>query len=368
LSAPAATPAADLRAVGAAFGLGQLIAAAPHGSGHIHDTYRALLDRAPGGEALLQRINERVFAQPELVMANIERVTAHLRAKVDEVPDAERRALALLPAAAGGYTWRDPRGGLWRAFRFIAGAHAPERAERPDQARQAALAFARFQRDLADLPPPRLHETLREFHHTPRRYADFAASARADPAGRAAGAAPEIDFAHSRESLAARLHPAWLEAALAGRVTHNDTKLNNVLFDDRSGEALCVIDLDTVMPGLPLHDFGDLARFALIGEEDRRDVERIAVSEELFQALAEGWTVGSGPEVSSDLRHLVAAAQVMTYECGLRFLTDHLAGDTYFKIQRPGQNLDRARAHFALVRALESDEERLQRFCEKLAR
>ncbi len=361
-------PAAELLAVGAAFGLGELIEAAPHGSGHIHDTYRARFEGAPGGEALLQRINERVFPEPGLLMANIERVTAHLRARLGDSPDAGRRGLTLLPAAAGGFTWRDPRGGLWRAFRFIAGAHASERVERPAQARQAALAFARFQRDLVDLPPPPLHETLRDFHHTPRRFADFAAAATADAEGRAASAGPEIDFAQRRESLAALLHPAWLEATRSGRVTHNDTKLNNVLFDDGSGEPLCVVDLDTVMPGLPLHDFGDLARFALIGEEDRLDLEQIAVSEELFQALAQGWAAGSAPDARQDLHHLVTATQVMTFECGLRFLTDHLTGDTYFKIHRRGQNLDRARAHFALVRVLERDEDSLRRYCDKLAR
>ena len=358
-------PPPDFRAIGAAFGFSGLFSAAAHGSGHIHDSFLARYARGPaGGEVLLQRFNERVFPDPGRVMENVLRVTEHLRAQLGGEPDAERRALTVLPAASGGVTWRDAQDRLWRAFVFIAGAHSREGAAQAGDARLAAFAFARFQRALADLPAPRLHETLADFHHTPKRLAALAAAVVADPCGRAAGAAPEIDFALGHQPLAGLLHQAWEAATAAGRVTHNDTKLNNVLFDDRTGEALCVVDLDTVMPGLPLHDFGDLARFALLPAEDERDLARVAVSLPLFEELARGWILGMGPAWErAELGLLPTAARVMTLECGMRFLTDFLAGDVYFKTGRPAQNLDRARAHFQLVRRLEETEPELLRRC-----
>ncbi len=364
MSPQPAPDAAGFRALGRVFGFaGELLAAAPHGAGHIHDTFLARFERGPaGGAAILQRINERVFPDPERLAENIVRVTAHQRAKLAGEADAERRALRVLPAEDGRGWWRDADGAAWRAYAWIPGTRPPGALDPLAEARQAALAFARFQRQLADLGPPRLHETIPDFHHTPRRFAAFAAAVDADACGRAAGAAAEIDYGARREPLAGALLDAWRRGLLVERVTHNDTKLNNVLFDERDGKALCVIDLDTVMPGLPLWDFGDMVRSALLPVEDERDPAKLTASVEVFGALASGYVEGLGELLlPAERERLVLAAQLLVYECGLRFLTDHLQGDVYFKIHRPGQNLDRARAHFAMLRWLIAREDALQR-------
>jgi hypothetical protein len=346
---------ADLSAAGGLFGFeGPLIEARPHGSGHIHDTFLVRFARGPaGGAAIVQRINERVFADPGRLMENITRVTAHLAARLAGTPDAERRALSVIPTLRGAGYGRDASGAAWRAYRWIAGTRSFDALATPGQARSAALAFARFQRQVADLPPPRLHETLPDFHHTPKRFAALVAATERDPHHRATAAAPAIAFALGEERLAGALHRDWQDGLLVERITHNDTKLNNVLFDEVTGEPLCVVDLDTVMPGLPLWDFGDLARSTLLPEEDERDLGKIAASTEIFAALVAGYAAGLGDRLlPAERERLVLAAEVLTLECGLRFLTDHLLGDVYFKTHRPGQNLDRANAHFALVRSL----------------
>jgi hypothetical protein len=355
--------AADLRAAGGLFGYeGELIHAGPHGSGHIHDTFLVRFARGPtDGAAILQRINERVFSDPDRLMDNIERVTTHQAARLAGAPDAGRRALTLIPTRHGAAYGRDANGAAWRAYRWIARTRSFDVLASAGQARSAALAFARFQRQVADLPPPRLHETLPDFHHTPRRFAACAAAVERDPHNRAAAAGPAIAFALAQEPLAGAIHRDWQEGLLVERITHNDTKLNNVLFDEASGEPLCVVDLDTVMPGLPLWDFGDLARSTLLPEEDERDLGKIAASPEIFGALAGGYAAGLGDRLlAAERERLVLASEVLTLECGLRFLTDHLQGDVYFKIQRPGQNLDRANAHFALLRSLGEREHQLQ--------
>lgn len=349
----------DLGAAGAIFGYdGALIQARPHGSGHIHDTFLVRFARGPGGgAAILQRINERVFADPDRLMDNIARVTAHQAAQLAGAPDAGRRALAVIPTLQGASYGRDESGAAWRAYRWIAGTRSFDALASLDQARSAALAFARFQRQVADLPPPRLHETLPDFHHTPMRFAACAAAAERDPYNRAAAAAPTVAFALGEGRLAGALHRDWQAGLLVERITHNDTKLNNVLFDEVSGEPLCVVDLDTVMPGLPLWDFGDLARSTLLPEEDERDLAKIAASPEIFGALVAGYAAGLGDRLlPAERERLVLAGEVLTLECGLRFLTDHLLGDVYFKTHRPGQNLDRANAHFALLRSLRERE------------
>jgi len=353
----------DLRSAAGLFGFsGDLLEAAPHGSGHIHDTYLVRFERGPAaGTAILQRLNERVFADVDRLMDNIARVTAHQAVRLTGMPDAARRALTLIPTLDGAAYARDASGAAWRAFRWIAGTRSFDALASLDQARSAALAFARFQRQVADLPPPRLHETLPDFHHTPKRFAACAEAADRDPHDRAAAAAPTIALALGEERLAGALHRDWQEALLVERITHNDTKLNNVLFDELTGEPLCVVDLDTVMPGLPLWDFGDLARSALLPEEDERDLGKIAASPEIFGALVAGYAAGLGDRLlPAERERLVLASEVLTLECGLRFLTDHLQGDVYFKTQRPGQNLDRANAHFALLRSLREREDPLQ--------
>lgn len=346
--------------IGRAFALhGEVVAAVPHGSGHINDTYAVTVSQAGAPvRYVFQRINHRIFTDVPALMDNILRVTSHQQARLaaTATADASRRALTVIPARDGRPFVRDERGGWWRAYLFIEQARTYDKIETPAQARTAARAFGEFQRLLADLPGRRLHETIPAFHDTPRRHANFEAAAQADAAGRAAGCADDLAFARGRAPLARTLADLFAAGLVPERVTHNDTKLNNVMLDDATGAGVCVIDLDTVMPGLSLYDFGDMVRSATnAAAEDETDLEKVVARPEIFAALAEGFLAGAGAALNDAERaHLVVAGQVITYEIGLRFLTDHLQGDVYFKIKRPGHNLDRARNQFALLRSLES--------------
>jgi hypothetical protein len=332
--------------------------ATPYGSGHINDSYCAIFEhRGATTRYLLQRINHHIFKNPVTLMENIERVTAHLGAQVADDPDHDRRALRLIPPRAGGVLHVDAEGNYWRAYQFIGNATTYNSVQSPDQAFQAARAFGEFQRMLADLPPPRLHDTIPDFHHTPKRFAALEQAIGSDVAGRAAGATPDIEFALARKSLAPRL----VEAGLPERVTHNDTKINNVLLDDATGAGTCVIDLDTVMPGLAAYDFGDMVRTATSpAPEDERDLDRVNMEFPLFEALARGYLSSAGAFLTpAEKESLAFAGKLITFEIGIRFLTDYLSGDTYFKVHREGHNLDRCRAQFKLVQSIEFQEDRM---------
>jgi aminoglycoside phosphotransferase (APT) family kinase protein len=338
---------------------GEVVAAVPHGSGHINDTFAVTVSQA--GTAvryIFQRINHRIFTDVPALMDNILRVTSHQQARLAATgaDDASRRSLTVIPARDGKPYVRDNGGAWWRAYLFIERALTHDKIESAAQARTAAQAFGEFQRLLADLPGGRLSETIPAFHDTPRRYATFEAAAQTDVAGRAAGCADDVAFARSKEPLARTLTDLLAAGLVPERVTHNDTKLNNVMLDDDTGAGVCVIDLDTVMPGLSLYDFGDMVRSATnAAAEDETDLTKVVARPEIFAALAEGFLAGAGAALNDVERaHLVVAGRVITYEIGLRFLTDHLRGDVYFKIKRPGHNLDRARNQFALVRSLEA--------------
>jgi len=309
---------------------------APHPVGHINDSY---VVAAGEQQYLLQRINTNVFKDPAAMMENIVRVTAHLRAK--RMP-----TLTLIPTHDGA-PCRADGSGVWRMYTFIAGTRSFDVVDGPDRAREAARAFGEFQRALADLPPPRLHDTIPDFHNTPKRFATFRDALKANRANRAAAAKREIDFALSHESLARAL----VDLRLPERVTHNDTKINNVLFDEKTQHAVCVVDLDTVMPGLALYDFGDLVRTAATrAAEDERDLSRVMFERPMYDALVEGYLEAAGDMlVDAEKENLALAGRVITYETGLRFLTDHLNGDAYFKVHRAGHNLDRCRTQFRLV-------------------
>jgi Ser/Thr protein kinase RdoA (MazF antagonist) len=340
---------------------GRFTGAEPWGSGHINDTYRIAYDNGTK-HFILQRVNHHVFRQPVELMDNIRRVTAHLQEKLAGTPDVARRVLMLVPTRDGRPFVQDPTGGYWRAYRFIEGAQTFQVVESPAQARAAAQALGQFQRLLADLPPPRLHDTIPDFHHTPKRYAALEAVLVADPCNRAAAAKREIEFARQRESIVGTL----LALNLPERVTHNDTKLNNVLFDTTTGEALCIVDLDTVMPGLALYDFGDMVRtICCRAAEDERDLAKVRLDRDLFTVLAGGYLAEASVFLTPvERQHLAFAGQLITFELGLRFLTDHLQGDTYFKIHRPSHNLDRCRTQFALVASMEQQEDAMQRVVE----
>lgn len=336
---------------------GGFLGASRLGSGVINDTWLAEFHDAPS--VVLQRVNRAVFTDAEAVMANIERVDAHLAVRVRD----ERRSPRLLRTRTGAAFWTDAEGGLWRAYRHIPFSVTKDVVERPWDAYQAARAFGEFQYLMSDMPPPPLVETLPGFHDTPRRLAALEAAAAADASGRRAGAAAELEWALSRRGWAGLLTGAAARGEVPTRVVHNDTKINNVLFDSRSGVALCVIDLDTVMPGLMLYDFGDFTRTSVSpAPEDEADLDKVEVRLEVFEALAQGWREGSGAMATEAERGLMpVCGRVIAYELGLRFLADHLAGDRYFKVARPGHNLQRARCQFRLAEELARREKDLAR-------
>ncbi len=349
---------------------GEVSALAPYGNGHINDTYIVSCQGA-GASAryILQHINRRVFLNPAAMMQNIERVTAHLAGQVAGQPDGARRVLQLVPAQDGRNWHVDAEGETWRAYRFIENACSYETAASAEQAFQAARAFGRFQQQVAGLPLPRLHETIPHFHDTPRRFAALeqavAQATAANGNGRAALAGPEIEFARSRQSIANVL----LSAGLPDRITHNDTKFNNVLLDGTTGEAVCVIDLDTVMPGLALYDFGDMVRTTTSpAQEDEQDLSKVTMQFPLFEALVRGYLESAGGFLTPAEKRLLAfSGKLITFEVGIRFLTDYLAGDTYFKVHREGHNLDRCRTQFKLVESIERQEEKMNRLVESMA-
>lgn len=349
-----------MRAPAAAFALpGPPGEPAPFGRGHINATYRV---EAGGRAFLLQRINPEVFPDPEGLMANLERVTAHLRGRLvaEGFADPHRRGLTLVPSREGRTWARDDDGALWRCLVFIEGAHSLARAESATQAEEAAFAYGSFLRRLEDLPAPPLRETIPHFHDGRRRLEAFHRALQADPLNRAAEARAEIAALLEGADQAALLQDLRDRGDLPLRPTHQDTKLDNVLLDERAGEALCVVDLDTVMPGLALGDFADLARSACAAAAEDDAQPRVEV--ELFAALVRGFARGLGAGFSPLERELlVPATLAFARVLALRFLTDHLEGDRYFRIHRPGQNLDRAKAQIALLKALQAAEGELSR-------
>ncbi|HEY9126045.1 MAG TPA: aminoglycoside phosphotransferase family protein [Acidobacteriaceae bacterium] len=350
----------DLSAIAEHFAIsGTFVSAVPYGSGHINDTYR-VITRHTGGEEhfILQRINMRVFKAPHALMENIARVTAHLAAKVAGHSENHRQVLTLIPARDGQVVYADDESGLWRCYRFIENASSYDLADTPERAQAAACAFGRFQSMLADLPAPRLHDTISGFHDTPSRLKVFEQAVAADSVQRVHSAQPEIDFLLARRPLARRL----VDAGLPERITHNDTKINNVLFDSASGQATCVIDLDTVMPGLALYDFGDMVRtMTSSAAEDETDLSLVEMRLPFFEAITRGYLTSAGSMLTSvEKQLLIAAGEVVTYEQALRFLADYLAGDPYYKIHRPNHNLDRCRTQIRLLSSIESQAEKLQ--------
>jgi aminoglycoside phosphotransferase (APT) family kinase protein len=344
---------------------GTLATITPYGTGHINDTYCVDYDRngAPF-RTILQRINTAIFRNPVALMENIERVTQHLAARLAGGDSPNHRVLSLIATREGRSWHEDENGSYWRMYRFIGGARTFDTVTSPQQAFQAAKAFGDFQRHLVDLPAPRLHDTIPDFHHTPRRFAALARALTADTADRARLAEPEIELALAHQPLASAL----IDASLPERVTHNDTKFNNVLFDDASGEGICVLDLDTVMPGLALYDFGDMVRTATSpANEDELNLDRVTMQFPMFEALARGYLSAAGSFLTqAEKELLVVSGKLITFEQGIRFLTDYLNGDVYYKVHRPEQNLDRARTQFKLIASMEQQEETMHALIDKL--
>jgi hypothetical protein len=291
-------------------------------------------------------------------MANVERVCAHAHAKLKKAgeTDADRRTLRLIPTRAGKAWHIDAAGNRWRCYHFIEGATGHDVVRSPEQAYAAARAFGAFQALLTDLPGGRLHETIPDFHHTPSRFARFQQALAQDAHGRAAACVPEIAFALARSHEVNVVVDALRDGTLPERVTHNDTKLNNVLLDDVTQEGVCVIDLDTVMPGSVLYDFGDLVRTATSpAAEDETDLSKVRLQFPMFEALVKGYLASADGFLTPKEKELLPfAGKLITFEIGLRFLTDWLEGDVYFKIKRPTHNLDRARTQFKLIESIEA--------------
>ena len=344
----------------ASFELGGVpVSAVAFGSGHINDTF-ALTVAKPASDAhvrfVIQRVNPHVFPDPAGVMDNIVRVTRHLREKYAVLPDAVRRVMTVVPAKDARPYHFDENGACWRCYRMIEGAHTVDAVETAEQARTAAFAFARFARDLSDLPPPRLRETIPAFHDTPARFRTLEELADADRFGRAASAAQELAELRAMRHLAPLITDAASAGTIPERIVHNDTKINNVMLDDATGEGICIVDLDTVMPGLSPYDFGDLVRVAANpAREDAGKTGPLKARRDMYLACADGFAAGfDGYLTEQELKLMPVAGAVITFELAVRFLSDYLDGDRYFKTSRPGHNLDRARTQIALARALES--------------
>jgi Ser/Thr protein kinase RdoA (MazF antagonist) len=344
----------DLEAVGRLFRLpGKYREGGPVGSGHINDSFAVLYEKSGRHVRYIhQRINDRIFRDVPMLMHNIHRVTDHIRSRVrQEGRHDPRRSLTLCPAKNGELYARDEEGCYWRTYEYIEGAHTHDVIEDDRHAFEAARAFGRFQSLLSDLPEPRLHETIADFHNTPKRFARLEEAVKGDVCGRAKDCRRETDLAMEWRGEAGRLLDLSAHGDIPERVTHNDTKLNNVMLDERTGEGICVIDLDTVMPGLSLYDFGDMVRTATnSGAEDERNPDHVNCRLPVFEALTRGYLEAARSFLTpAEVDHLAFAGRLLTLECGIRFLTDHLQGDTYFKIHREGHNLDRCRAQFKLV-------------------
>lgn len=323
-------------------------------SGHINSTYRVSFETPVGQRRyVLQRINEQVFKDPAAVMRNVVKVTDHLRRKVP--PGA--RALRLFPSREGELWVAGPDGGVWRCYNHIEGCVTHDVIANARQAYQAARAFGGFQRDLGDLPASELVETIPDFHHTRKRFDRLMDVAASDSCGRVAAVAEELEFVRRREADVDVITDLLDQGVIPRRITHNDTKINNVMMDAVTDEAACVIDLDTVMPGSSLYDFGDLVRTATSpAAEDERDLAKITLQLPMFEALAKGFLDAAGEVLSAaEKDHLAFSGKLITLETGIRFLTDFLDGDRYFKTHRPGHNLDRCRTQFRLVAEIERE-------------
>ena len=336
---------------------GELKECIRYGSGHINDTYRLTYETPQGTKRyILQRMSKSIFKKPVELMENVSGVTAWLRKKIIENGgDPERETLTLVKSNDGLPYFVDSTGEYWRVYLFIEGATCYDAVKDDNDFYQSAVAFGHFQRLLADYPAETLHETIKDFHNTPDRLEKFKKAIAEDICGRAASVQKEIDFILEREELTHALYDLQLDGRLPLRVTHNDTKLNNIMIDDKTGKAICVIDLDTVMPGFAANDFGDSIRFgASTAVEDEQDLSKVSCDLHLFEVYTKGFIEGCGDALTDlELDLLPMGAILMTFECGIRFLTDHLEGDHYFRIHREGHNLDRARTQLVLVKDME---------------
>lgn len=329
----------------------------PYGNGHINDTYCLTEPRY-----ILQRINTDIFKHPHELMENIENVTSFLREKIKKNGgDPQRETLTVIKTVDGKNYYQYDENNVFRMYLFVENTESIENSKTPEDLYEAGVGFGRFQRMLSDYPADTLHESIKDFHHTPKRVEALKLAIREDKVGRAASVEAEISFALEQAVWADQVVRGIEDGSIPLRVTHNDTKINNILFDQETGKAVCVIDLDTVMPGSMLYDFGDALRMGgSTGAEDETDLSKVWFDETAFEAFAKGYLSEMKDDLTeTELELLPFSVKLMTYECGIRFLTDYLNGDTYFKIHREHHNLERARNQFKLVADIAGKEERL---------
>lgn len=355
----------DFRRICSKFALyGDFLVAVPFGGGHVNDTFQLTFDQ--GGVRLhyvLQRINRNVFRKPEQVMENMDRVTRHLLARIHaEKVETRKRTIRLLRTFANQPFVTDEQGDVWRAYIFVENARAYDVLETPEQAFKVAQAFGEFQCNLVDLPGPRLHETIPDFHNTPKRLETLRQAIRRDPVGRERRVRREIDFIMKRAEETQHLLKLQAEGAIPERITHNDTKVNNILIDDLTGDGICVIDLDTVMPGLSLYDFGDMVRAGTSpAEEDEVNLAKVGMRFDMYEALYRGFLSSAGSFLTeAERENLPFSGKLITFEIAIRFLTDYLEGDVYFKVKRPEHNLERCRNQLRMVESIEEQSKRMK--------
>ena len=337
--------------------VGNFVSCERFGSGHINETYLAVADT--GKRYILQRINNAIFTDLKGIMGNILAVSEHIREIVkNEGGDPERATLRFLYTNWGKRYYRDSNNDGWRMYEFVEDTVAKDRVSCTEEFYACGVAFGRFQGWLSDFDADQLIEPIPDFHNTPVRYENLMKAVREDAVGRVAEAKAEIEFAMQRADFVHVLERAYQSGELPLRVTHNDTKLNNILFDTKTQKPVCVIDLDTVMPGFSVNDFGDAIRFgANTAAEDETDLSKVSLDLELYNAFAKGFLKGcNGKLTEKEIELMPIGARMMTFECGMRFLTDYLQGDTYFRTEYDQHNLDRCRCQFALVADMEKKE------------
>lgn len=354
----------DIESLAGNFNLdGKLIRYEPFGSGHINDTF--CLSCEKDGRQLhyiLQRINHEVFKNPPAMMENIRRVTNHIRRKMqDKQNKLASRQLVVIDTKDGADFFLDDDGNYWRLYNRIENAVTYDTIESPELAYEAARMFGRFAAMLKDLPGPPLHETIPDFHTTPKRFKAFMDVFQQDPCNRAKDAGAEIDFVLENAGICDVLLNHVAKGDIPVRITHNDTKINNVLLDEKTHKGVCVIDLDTVMPGLSLYDFGDMVRTATNpAEEDQRDLSKVTMRMPIFEMLLRGFAEETHAFLTpTEKKNMVFAGKLITFEQMIRFLADHLAGDIYYKIHREGHNLDRSRTQMKMVQSITSQQEQM---------
>ena len=360
-----------LQEVLAAFDFGApVVGALRYGQGHINDTFvvHTQPEDASCRRFILQRMSAAAFKRPDQLMENIMGVTEYLGREIESRGgDREREALRVIRPRNGEPYYTDSANGAWRVYPFVEDTICYQTAETPALFAASGRAFGHFQRLLQGYPAQTLHETIPHFHDTEDRLAKLKAALAADKLGRAAECRQELDFVLAREADCSVALQALRDGVLPLRVTHNDTKLNNVLMDRDSGEGLCIIDLDTVMPGLSINDFGDSIRFgANHSAEDEKDLSKVNLDVSLFEAYTQAFLEGAGGTLTAaEIDYLPWGAKLMTFECGIRFLTDYLEGNVYFHTTRDGQNLDRCRTQFKLVSDMEAHWDELSEIVKK---